>query len=189
MDDKSNAKRNRGCTPHLFAILIFTILLLIVAKFTLRGLPENPMVSPTPSPQPKLVDVAIIPSTIQVSANEQVTFDIHVDTKDIPITAADITLLYDKTKLAFKTASPAAFFPNQSVFTNSIQPDTGRIHVALGSLSTARGSGTLFRISGNILPVASGSATILVTSTSRIGVVGKATSVLGETKPAQIIIF
>lgn len=194
MEEIKSSKRRKGCTPHLFAILILLIALLIVAKFTFRGLPENPpflaVLNPqpavSPTPTPKLVDLTIVPPVQGASIGEPVNFDLTVSTNGISITAADVNIRFDQRKLMITSASPAAFFTDQVVFANTIDPKLGTLRVALGSLTPASASGRLFHLIASVLPTASESATLTILSSSRIGAVGSVQSVLGQTGSAQV---
>ncbi len=190
-------KKNRGCTPHLFAILILAIFLIIIAKFTFRGLPEPQALSmPTPSPQAlatlsptPAIEVAILPKSAIVTQNQKITLQIVADTPGLEITAVDISLRYDKNKLIFQTASPSSFFREQMVFANTVDGESGSVRVALGSLIPATRSGTLFLLLGQVLPGASGSAEIVIMPESRVGSVGTATSLLGKVMKSVLTII
>lgn len=189
----SNMK-NRGCTPHLFALLVLSIFLLIMAKFFFSGLPDVPqlqfLITPTVSPVPesKRARVFILPQKTSVLAGQMFDLQLVIDSGEHQLTLIDLALNYDKDKLSFEIASPSSFFTDQVTFANVIDNDKGSIRLALGSLIPVSGSGTLFSLSGTVLPTASGSAAVLFSGQSRAGAVGSAESVLGKTEGSELTI-
>lgn len=192
------SKPNRGCTPHLIAILVITIILLIIAKFTFRGLPERlpsslPSDTQTPLQTPTIssnswVDISLLPKTSTGSPNMPFMVKIFADSHQSLTTFLDLYVGFDKNKLSVESASPSAFFPNQVIFASTIDRDKGLIHLSFGSLSPATGSGTIAVLSGHIGPLATGSAQISILPESRAGGVGTNKSVLGHIQNAEFII-
>ena len=192
------SRNHRGCTPHLFAILVITIVILIILKFSFSGLPELPPIerigTPTPSfavsptAAPQKADLFMYATPASISAGQAFTITGNVNTNNVSLTAADISLRFDPEKLRFNDASAAAFFPKQVVFEEIVDNQTGRLRIAVGTLASSSASGILFTLKGTVLGTATGSAYLTVSPDSRLGIAGQQESVLGLADPILVFI-
>lgn len=184
-----SAKKNRGCLPHLFFFLIFIIVLLFIAKFTFRGLPE-PQIIPTPivpisesavtSTPISSVKLSFKPETMTTSPKQRFKVELAVDPGGIQVSSFDLFFKFDNDKI-FLQATPSAYFQNQAVFSNVIDNENGTIHLAVGGLYGTTSQGTLINFSGYTLVTASGSASLNILPDSKF-------TVSGVTKTLQSIV-
>lgn len=167
-------------------------------KFSFSGLPELPpierLISPTPSlilsptTAPKKADLYMFTTPASFSAGQAFTVTGSVSTNNLALTAADIYLRFDPSKLRFNDASAAAFFPKQVVFEEIVNNQEGKLRIAVGTLSSSSSSGVLFTLKGTVLGTATGSAYLSVAPESRLGIAGQQESVLGLSDPVLIFL-
>ena len=172
-------QKNRGCLPHLFFILLLIIVLLFIAKFTFRGLPEPQLpVTPTPSlsveatsTPASTVNLSFSPSVLTTSPKQRFKVELTVDPNGVQISALDLFFKFDNEKI-FLQATPSAYFQNQATFASVIDNEHGTIHMALGGLYPTTAQGTLITFSGYTLVTASGSASLAILPDSKFTVNG-----------------
>lgn len=190
-----SAKKNRGCLPHLFFFLIFIIVLLFIAKFTFRGLPE-PQIFPTPTQSfpvettltpASTINLLFSPSSLTTSPKQRFKAQLSIDPNGTQVSAVDLFFKYDNDKI-FLQATPSGYFQNEATFASVIDNEHGTMHIALGGLYPTTSQGTLITFSGYTLVTATGAASLSILPDSKFTVGGVA-QILPKTLPLSISII
>jgi len=130
------------------------------------------------------VRLTLIPAQITASANMEYTVAVTIDTEEEMVSAADLYLSFDPTKLEVQSVSPGDFLP---VVLAQGQVINGTASITLGSQPTEskKGSGILASLKikslGQTTPITFSDAT-------QVSAIGKTQSVVEEKKGATITV-
>lgn len=119
---------------------------------------------PSPTPDPSLVPDTTITSSPQaalVRVGTTQTIDVVIDTGNNKLTTIQLEMSFDPQFVEVTEVEPGTFFENPTVLLSEVDSGTGRITLALGSLTPKKGRGEL--------------ATVTLVAKKPTGPTGKAT--------------
>lgn len=139
-------------TPITLIIIASVIALgaFFVTKNSINNQPvvpaQNVEVPQTPQLETVQVSLNLNPEFTTLSVGNAVSFAVNINTYDLSTSGVQSEFTYDPNVLEIETIEPGPFLIQPAVLIKSIDPKSGKISYALGSLQYSSGSGTLFTI-------------------------------------------
>lgn len=168
-------------------ILLFAGLVLLLVSIPLgvflvsqrQGLPGKAVPATT---------LSLYPTAVTKETNQIFILEVKINTGENQVTAAELHLSFDSSKLEGQSISEGTFLPVKLV-PGSINQATGKASITLGSqpAEPKRGQGTLAFITFKTKTVP-GTTQVSFDSTTQVAGVGEAGNVLTGTSPASITI-
>lgn len=171
----------------ILGLIILTILLLIVALNQGKNLQNQNGATPSetseneaPTP-PADTTLMISPNPVVMPTAGQGTAEVSIDTGGNEITAVQLEMSYDPTKIANVDITPGSFLPSPVVLLREIDEQEGRITYALAITPAqipVKGQGAVATITFTQLPGTSGQTQLQLLPKSLVTANGTTKSVL-----------
>lgn len=106
-----------------------------------------------PDSQQKTVQATITlePSVSSISVGEEVLFNLKVQAQNVYVVGVETYLTYDPTTLEISVLEPGSLLPQAKVLLNTIDPSTGNVAYALGSLTPTFADGVAYVVKARAL--------------------------------------
>jgi hypothetical protein len=143
---------------------------------------------PTPTPLPaKVVNLSISPTPVTTQVGQTFTVSLNMNTGTDSVSAADVHVSYDQTKLQVQSVTAGTFLP-VVLAAGAFDNTAGSASITVGSQPTtpANGTGTLATVTFKAL--ATGSTAINYLSTTQTASVGKSGNTLNTATGSNVTI-
>lgn len=128
------------------------------------------------------------PASLTIAPNQTFTLNILINTSTNRVTAAEIQVTFDNTKLQAQSISPGSFLTTV-LLPGTIDQARGKASITLGGGTTPQqGSGTLATLTLKAINPTSNSPTNIVLTGSQVAAIGEPGNVITQLSPASITI-
>lgn len=163
------------------------ILVLIVCALLLSGAGLYRVNHKKPNIVEKITSVTLADTELffglvePLRRGSRVSFPIHIRTGANTVSAVELIIRYDPKILTKITIEPGAFFSNPTTLAQSINTDTGKAILAIGTLSPRRGEGEIATLRATITSASSSTIRLIFDPATQVAALGKTTNVVKST--------
>lgn len=167
-------------------LIIFAVLTLLAIPATIFLVMRNQELRQRAAPATTL---KFVPAALTKKVGEEFSLEVHIDTADNQVVAAQLKLLFDATKLQAISITNGTLFPN---ILSSGVVESGTASIAIGAANTVspiKGTGTAAVVKFKALAATSSPVSVRFASDTFVGALGEgSTNVLTSTIPSTITI-
>ncbi len=140
---------------------------------------------PKPVSKAAGVDLTINPQQVTVAPGGTFTINVDMNTNNFSVSAAEVHINFDSTKLTFKSATIGTMLPVVLVGASSIGSEVS-FTVGAQPTTPATGSGTLATIT--FQAAAASTSTISFANTTQVAAIGQTGNMVGVLTPSQVTV-
>lgn len=117
-----------------------------------------------------------------IQRESRASIPIHIRTGANTVSAVELHIRYDPKLLTNVTIEPGPFFQNPTILARSVNADTGKVILTIGSLSPRRGEDEIATLQGTMITSATSSTmTLIFDPGTKVAALGETTNVVKKT--------